>query len=187
MRNDELVIKLRLPRWTTRRWLIIGVLMAVSVVALAAPMFTDGMTLKAADLNALADGAVPPGAVMYFNLQACPPGWTEQVTARGRYIVGLPAGGTLFGTTGTPLGDKEDRPVGQHTHAVTDPGHSHTVGAFEGNAMNHNASPYNNLGGFIWNSTGNTSAATTGIAINGAGPVPGTNAPYIQLLVCQKN
>jgi hypothetical protein len=37
----------------------------------------------------------PAGAVMFFNLATCPPGWTELVSARGRYLVGLPSAGTL--------------------------------------------------------------------------------------------
>jgi hypothetical protein len=69
---------------------------------------------------------VPSGAVMFFNLGSCPAGWTELTAARGRYIVALPAGGTLGGTDGTPLSDLEDRPVGQHTHTITDPGHVHS-------------------------------------------------------------
>jgi hypothetical protein len=42
-----------------------------------------------------------------------------------RYVVGLPSGGTNEGTQGTPLTNIENRAVGQHTHALDDPGHSH--------------------------------------------------------------
>lgn len=77
-------------------------------------------------------GAVPAGAVMYFDLAACPTGWSPLDAARGRAIVGVPTGGTLGGTVGTALGDVENR---THTHAV-DPAsattssagaHTHTV------------------------------------------------------------
>jgi hypothetical protein len=78
--------------------------------------------------------AVPTGAVMHFDLEACPVGWTALDGARGRALVGLPAGGTLGGTAGdTPLGDRENR---AHSHVVdpaavqsTEAGsHSHSAG-----------------------------------------------------------
>jgi hypothetical protein len=40
---------------------------------------------------------IPTGAVMFFNLAACPSGWTEYTALRGRIPVGLPSGGTLAG------------------------------------------------------------------------------------------
>jgi hypothetical protein len=76
--------------------------------------------------------SVPTGAVMMFDLAACPEGWSELSSARGRALVGLPAGGTLGGTVGAALGDVENR---AHAHSF-DPdgcmmsaagGHSHTV------------------------------------------------------------
>jgi hypothetical protein len=81
---------------------------------------------------ALPPAAFPSGAVMMFDLAACPAGWTELVAARGRAIVAVPAGGTLAGTVGAALSDLEDRP---HAHVVDpDPwvttatgDHSHTT------------------------------------------------------------
>jgi hypothetical protein len=124
----------------------------------------------------------PAGAVVFFNLAACPSGWSELVAARGRYMVGVPAGGTLAGTGGTALADQENRSVGQHSHGVTDPGHHHglqpgTAGVTSG------------FDSFVLTNTSSLSAAPIGftaITINDAGSVPGTNAPYLQLLVCQK-
>jgi len=53
----------------------------------------------------------------YANVMpSCPAGWSEFTEARGRYVVGLTGGGTLKGTSGTPLSDQEARPVGQHEH-----------------------------------------------------------------------
>jgi hypothetical protein len=78
------------------------------------------------------EGAVPAGAVMFFDLASCPEGWTEMADAQGRTLVGLPSSGTLGGTVGSALSDIEDR---GHTHTV-DPesfdssavgGHSHFV------------------------------------------------------------
>src|SRR3989344_434292 len=70
---------------------------------------------------------VSSGAVMFFNLSSCPSGWTEFTDARGRYLVGLPSGGTLGDTTGTALTNLENRAVGQHGHPVSDSGHTHTI------------------------------------------------------------
>ncbi len=77
-------------------------------------------------------GAVPTGSVMFFDLDACPAGWSPLDAARGRAIVGLPTGGTLGGTVGAALGDLENR---THTHTVdpaaattsTTGAHTHTV------------------------------------------------------------
>jgi len=59
---------------------------------------------------------IPTGAVVFFNLAACPSGWTEHTEARGRAIVGVPAGGSLNAmAVNTPLSDLENR---SHGHQV---------------------------------------------------------------------
>ena len=130
----------------------------------------------------LGGASIPSKAVMFFNLASCPSGWTELVAARGRYIVGLPAGGTLAGTDGTALTNLEDRPVGRHNHGITDPGHYHEYGAY-GVPWYYSQQAVPTTAGSGMKSTTNT----TGITINNTGSVAGTNAPYIQLLTCQKN
>lgn len=72
-----------------------------------------------------AGAGVPTGAVMPFDLASCPPGWSELPAARGRALVGLPAGGTLGGTVGAPLANLENR---AHTHSV-DPAAAATTSA----------------------------------------------------------
>lgn len=133
-----------------------------------------------------ADAVAPAGAVMYFDLASCPAGWAEYVPGRGRYLVGVPAGGTGGASVGTALSDQENRPTGQHTHAVNDPGHFHTVDYDTERLANMG----NTIGGtslFGTNSGGaNTHPALTHITIADAGSVPGTNAPYLQLLACRK-
>ncbi len=143
---------------------------------------------------------IPAGLVSHFNLSACPTGWTELTAARGMYIVGLPLSGTLAGTSGTALSNLESRPIGQHLHSVDPPitststtgAHTHSIALYR-TADN---SVYSDEGGS--NATGNYH--TTGSAGNhshtvniaafdsaNAGSVVGTNAPYIQLLTCQKS
>src|SRR6202008_4596802 len=106
-------------------------------------------------------------------------------TARGRYIVGLVSGGTNAATVGTALSNAENRPVGQHTHTITDPGHVHNpfdTGAGGGSvAVQTTFAAGTGLTGQI------IPAATTGISVNNAGAVAGTNAPFVQLIACVKS
>ncbi|MCX7616024.1 MAG: hypothetical protein N2Z68_01385 [Patescibacteria group bacterium] len=127
---------------------------------------------------------VPSGMVLFFNLPSCPSGWTELTSARGRYIVGLPAGGTLAATVGTALSNQENRPVGQHTHTVNDPGHDHYITHRPSIGL---AGTDLESGSSFNFSIGDSYVSDTGVILNNAGTVAGTNAPYIQLLVCQKN
>ncbi|MGH9870401.1 MAG: hypothetical protein ACREAA_19885 [Candidatus Polarisedimenticolia bacterium] len=125
---------------------------------------------------------VPSGAIMYFNNSTCPPGWSPLVAAQGRYLVGVVPGGTLLGTpTGvhSALFDRENRPVGAHSHGITDPGHRHGYEA----AVPTSTGSGDSQAGYEHR---NTDLAVTNVTINSTGPA-GTNAPYIQLLVCQKN
>jgi hypothetical protein len=164
--------------------------MAVAFLALFISLAGIGSAAKPAP-------PVPAGTVSFFNLAACPSGWTELTAAQGRYLVGLPSGGTLGGTTGTALTNGEDRPVGQHDHGVTDPGHVHRpVQSPDW------GDPDSELGGgtpriqvrFDSGLTLTTpvpdpltKSSFTGVTVDNAGSVPGTNAPYMQLLVCQKS
>lgn len=117
-------------------------------------------------------GTVPTGAVMFFNLSSCPSGWTALAAAQGRYLVGLSSGGALGGAVGTALTNSENRPTGEHVHPI-----------------------------YIYGSGGDTARRIIkGISYNAsvellqpsdvlppAGSLAGTNAPYLQLLVCQKD
>ena len=130
-----------------------------------------------------APSSVPSGFVGFFDLASCPSGWTDLVNAQGRYLVGLPGGGTLNGEVGQVLTNLENRAVGQHGHNITDPAHSHTYsGIWGGSSM-----PYNQQGGAGYAANTNTAGAGTGINVQNTGAVPGTNAPYIQLRVCKKS
>ena len=78
--------------------------------------------------------AIPSALTAYFP-DSCPSGWSEYTEARGRYIVGLPSGGTKEGTAGTALSNAENRPVGQHNHTFSGSAlatHTHT---FAGDAL----------------------------------------------------
>ncbi|MCL4339430.1 hypothetical protein M1271_07135 [Patescibacteria group bacterium] len=147
-------------------------------------VFPDGTT------QASAATGIPSGMVAFFNLSSCPSGWTDLTASYGgRYVVANPSGGTLAATVGTALSNTENRPTGQHTHSINDPGHSHLwyAGSGSGSSGCGGHPIYNyNYSCVGWQS-GYIAGATTGITINNAGSVAGTNAPYVQLLACQKN
>ena len=129
------------------------------------------------------------GAVLPFNLGSCPAGWSELEAARGRYVVGLHPAGTLAAVMGTPLDDLENRVVGQHDHATSSHGHAASMdwGYDETPAEGTTRRP---LFGFrpadIAGAPDVAVVATSSVDVQEAGTVTGTNAPYIQLLMCQK-
>jgi hypothetical protein len=146
--------------------------------------------------SAASAAAVPSGAVGFYALAECPAGWSPYDAARGRYVVGVHAGGTHEGLVGTPLGDGENRTVGQHSHVVNDPGHRHQVTRVSPIIRAGNVTPVRIQGTAtvsqqqdLPNTPGNESIAlaTTGVTLDPAGSVPGTNAPYVQLLPCKKD
>jgi excisionase family DNA binding protein len=140
--------------------------------------------------------SVPPGAVMFFNLTTCPGGWAEVTSARGRAMVGMPAGGTLGGTIGSPLGNLEDRP---HSHWIE---HAHGFDSWTEQthitgSTGRNAFGYNDTGCFVTDTnadevTGQNhnhhySGSTGGASRQWADNNFTSNVmPYFQLLVCQK-
>jgi hypothetical protein len=91
---------------------------------------TPGSALEAA-VDVATEAGVPSGAVLAFDLDACPPGWSELVPARGRTIVGTnPAGipnglstrtrGQVFGAERHTLSTSE-MPIHAHGGATTVP------------------------------------------------------------------
>jgi hypothetical protein len=144
---------------------------------------------------------------------SCPGGYAEVTAARGRYVAGTPGGGTNALTAGTALTNVESRAVGTHNHSgspsltLSDSGHSHTItdpGHTHPSVVQVGQHADNNGGGFalVGASLGTSSSATTGISlvaqapgvtasatttIDNAGSVAGTNAPYIQLMLCSKS
>ncbi|MBI4545056.1 MAG: hypothetical protein HY703_07675 [Gemmatimonadetes bacterium] len=137
---------------------------------------------------------VQAGAVVFFNLTACPAGWSALDAARGRYLVGVPAGGTVGGTAGEALSNQESRSTGTHSHVVTDPGHNHAATT---NWGWEKTTPSGTTRRALFDfkpadaigkpDLAALASASTGITVASAGSVAGTNAPYLQLLACQKS
>src|SRR5262245_14149366 len=152
-----------------------------------------------------ASAAAPSGMVAFFAGAACPSGWDEYTTARGRVIVGLPAGGASEGTLGTGLGNLAARTitdVPSHTHTIDPPAtttsgngaHTHTLDVFPNGASgftqplstrgeSRNGVPStNSAGGHAHTvdvgpfSSGSTGAAAVDVSM-----------PYVQLIACRKS
>lgn len=123
---------------------------------------------------------LPSKSILFFNSTICPSGWTEVTSARGRYIVGRPSGGTLAGTAGDDLDNLENRNLGTHAHSASagSGGHSHGAQGLGGGDQN----------GLVYGSNGLDFASESPSAtISPLGFPAGTPAPYIQFLVCQKS
>ena len=130
--------------------------------------------------------SLPKGTIAFFNLSACPSGWTEKTELKGRYPIGLPTSGTLGQSVGTALTNGEDRATGQHTHTASQAPHDHEYAVpchwcgGPPNSWSLESVP----GGVFWLNRTNSTAPTVSVANTGS--VAGTNAPYVQLLACEK-
>jgi hypothetical protein len=137
--------------------------------------------------------SLPAGMVVFFNQSSCPSGFSEFTDLRGRYPVGLPAGGSANTTVGTALSNVEDRPVGKHNHNLFVNPHAHSISVAEGvgsadpaNSVNRlmitdSANGQRTINSGDWTDF-NTVADQFG---NGQPMVAGTNAPYVQLIACR--
>lgn len=114
---------------------------------------------------------------------------------RGRYVAGMPGGGTLGGIVGTALSDEEDRPVGQHLHSIDPPSttsgttnlaHTHDMNTGSGTGGTGAVQEGDPAGGTnppTLSALGNHSHTVNIPAFDSAasGSVAGTNAPFMQL------
>lgn len=153
------------------------IILTLAGFASAAVKYADKSTVNAKDnKNSAGNQAVsgiPTGAVMFFNLSVCPPGWSVLPEARGRYLVGVQSGGTLAAIVGTPLTNEENR-AGRPTQVNTGATYKIDPPCSPGRAIRGECPS----GGIT---------KTPAFTIDNSGAVPGTNAPYLQLLVCRKN
>jgi hypothetical protein len=147
--------------------------------------------------GALAAQLVPSGAVMAFDLDACPPGWTEMTSTAGRMIVGTraEAGAGLSARARGDSGGSESITLSEaqlpaHSHPVEDPGHTHPpMGAsfIGGGAVEGPANVATN--GLSFGLASRTGVNTTGIEVGstGQGAKIGVMPPFVALLYCRKS
>ena len=124
--------------------------------------------------------AVPTNALLFTSASTCPTGYTEYTAARGRHIVGLPAGGTAAGTLGTAqtnLADSAYTPAGTVAAPTFTGTAAATSGTAAAGAVSEVTVPYTPAGT-------NSAPVFTGTAET---TFRSSMAPYIQLLVCQKS
>lgn len=134
-----------------------------------------------------ASGTVPVGGIIMWSgsIASIPTGWalcngsSGTPDLRDRFIVGAGSGYSVAGVGGT-----SDAIVVDHTHGITDTGHSHEYTDLYGVLS---STQYGSEGEPLFNSnqtlTKDTSPNTTGITINPSG-VSGTNQnlpPYYAL------
>jgi len=70
-------------------------------------------TPEATDLG---DQEMPPGAILHTTDLGCPDGWVEHSPSKGRFLMGVSAGGVPGVTDGEPLEAGEER---LHSHTMT--------------------------------------------------------------------
>jgi len=135
-----------------------------------------------------ADGVgVPVGGIILIVSGACPAGFAEEASLNGKFVLGTVAASADIGTTG---GQDTVTDVLNHTHPVTDPGHSHVEQRFPtatGGSSGFTADT--SMSGTPTAVTQVTQSATTGITTNN--PIGGVasidNRPaFIKVIFCRK-
>jgi len=159
---------------------------ALGASATATTQSAGDNSTKVATTAYVANNAIPSGGIIIWSgsSSAIPSGWylcngsNGTPDLRNRFVVGA---GSTYAVGNT--GGSADAIVVSHTHSVTDPGHSHTIG-FQNHTIDQNAGS----AGLVKQGTSNTSTQTTGISISSTG-ASGTNAnlpPYYALCYIQK-
>jgi hypothetical protein len=154
----------------------------------------------------------PTDLLVWSTSGACPAGWAEYIPARGRYVVGLVAGGTNGAQVGVALSPQENRAAPLHNHSASigisftsashnhnpliDPGHNHIIPALRGATgaagSMYSAGVIGNVGSSTTGVTLDFSSSGAGLVVNtnpvidGTGAPGGTSAPYVQLYLCRR-
>jgi hypothetical protein len=131
---------------------------------------------------------LPTGAVMAFDLAACPTGWAAFTAAQNHVIVGVGPGLALDQAVGADSLALSVAQMPSHSHGVSDPGHSHTPGnannfISDGGSINAGVG-----GGGGFSFTTFTSVQATGISIvaTGGGQPFDNRQASLPLLYCKK-
>lgn len=94
---------------------VVAMVVAVLVGSVFGSMVGSATSARAAEDPGAALAEMPSRAVVAFNRQTCPNGWSQFTHANGRVVVGLNPGGTLRARVGAPLDDKQKL---KHSHLV---------------------------------------------------------------------
>ncbi|WNM61344.1 hypothetical protein [Candidatus Nitrospira neomarina] len=113
-------------------------------------------------------GDIPTGVLMFTAGLDCPSGWTQPAATQGRFMVGLPAGGSPFATFGgDPLAPHENR---THAHSFS--------GSFTPGSKSL-------IQFMIWKAWGYGHSGTQNYS--GVSGTASTGLPYMQILQCEKS
>ena len=178
---------------------VTGVITASATSSAITQSFGNSSTLLAttAFVQAALQALHPVGSIYINATDSTNPGTllgfgTWSAFGAGRVPVGFDAADPLFDSA-EETGGSKDAIVVSHTHAITDPGHAHTVaiGKFDNYSADNFTAGRNTLeDGSFPNSpkTYTTASNTTGISIASAGS-SGTNAnlqPYITVFMWKR-
>ena len=136
---------------------------------------------------------IPAGTVSLFYQAAAPTGWTQVVTQNNKAIrvVSGTGGGTGGTTAFTSVFASRSVPLLQHTHVLTDPGHSHSWQAYNGQAGNNYGFNFvAGLANFAGYTPYGVDSSTTGITMANAGTAGASMdfaVQYIDVILCSKN
>lgn len=133
--------------------------------------------------------SAPSGTKMLFQQTAAPTGWTKDTTHNNkalRLVTGtVSTGGSTAFTSVFTARTIAEANLPAHTHAVTDPGHTHDVVAGGSNAGSTYSDKDRSTPGTAYTST----SATTGITIGntGSGTAMDFAVQYVDVVICTKD
>lgn len=171
--------------------------LVVAGVALAQPVITPFIANQPAvasqvngNFNQVAAFTVPPGAVMAFDLAACPTGWSPFTEGQGRALVGKPTNGTLKRTFGGAFNADNET---NHSHGGgTGAAGDHQHGGVTNGWVNWISGTvnYGVTVGFVspFHIQESITTDVRGNHTHGIGGSAGSSViPYVYLTVCKKN
>lgn len=130
-------------------------------------------------LEVTSSGTVPSGASILVSSGGCPGGYTEDTTARGRFLVGAPAAGTIGGIVGAAITNLSD--TAGHLVASNCDG---TLGCPTLSQSVHVSSAGANK--FVANNNDGTGGPGTALSSTNS-TTRSVVSPYIQILICKKS
>ena len=161
-------------------------------IRIASTTITPAGALSIVNDNIYIHLGVPVNGVIYSTSTTIPDGFSELTSARGRFIVGMPSGGTVTGTVGTALTDLETM---SHSHEYNEVVY-HRHGGYGRAAESGDLSNWNQANLITW---GSSSPPQTHLTASGNGSMDyegsatcnteltDTTPPYLQLMVLVKN
>ena len=150
-------------------------------------------TISATNFTGLPAGFPSGGIIMWSGLESSiPAGWSlcdgqnSTPDLRNRFVIGAGSGGNY---SPNDTGGSADAIVVEHTHTLSDPGHSHSYSRAENLVFGSAETSSQQQKHKIDYGTNTTQSATTGISVNTTGS-SGTNAnlpPYYALCYIMKD